>query len=194
VAPKLPAVLQYDAKASYPRVVVGVVDVTQQELLHDLSRQPLLVLGPRGSGRTTALRWLASQSKSVDTRAIRSTADLIGLKKEHLLVIDDADVHAPQIEDVALLEAVREIGCRMVFAINARNSNNLGFGWLRDLSRDASYLVLQPDDRNCQTSMSTFFDRLPYLRPGLEYPPGRGVFSAGRTSTIVQVPLAGDRV
>jgi len=193
-APKLPSVLQYDAQASYPRVVVGVGDVTHQELLHDLSRQPLLVLGPRGSGRTTALRWLASQSKSVHTRAIRSTADLIGLKKEHLLVIDDADVHAPQIEDVALLEAVREIGCRMVFAINARNSNNLGFGWLRDLARDAAYLVLQPDDRNCQTSMSTFFDRLPYLRPGLEYPPGRGVFSAGRTSTIVQVPLAGDRV
>jgi S-DNA-T family DNA segregation ATPase FtsK/SpoIIIE len=194
VAPKLPAVLQYDAKASYPRVVVGVVDVTHQELLHDLSRQPLLVLGPRGSGRTTALRWLASQSKSAHIRTIRSTADLIGLKKEHLLVIDDADVHAPQIEDVAVLEAVREIGCRMVFAINTRNSNNLGFGWLRDLARDAAYLVLQPDDRNCQNVMSMFFDRLPYLRPGLEYPPGRGVFSAGRTSTVVQVPLAGDRL
>jgi hypothetical protein len=117
---------------------------------------------------------------------------LAGLKKDHLLVIDDAEVHAPQIDDAAVLQAVRETGCRMAFAINARNSNNLGFGWLRDLARDAAYLVLQPDDRNCQTAMSTFFDRLPYLRPGLEYPPGRGVFSAGRTSTVVQVPLAGD--
>ena len=62
------------------------------------------------------------------------------------------------------------------------------------LARDAAYLVLQPDDRNCQNVMSMFFDRLPYLRPGLEYPPGRGVFSAGRTSTVVQVPLAGDRL
>lgn len=109
-----------------------------------------------------------------------------------MLIIDDADVLATQIEDVAVLAAIRDTECRLVFAINARNSNSLGFGWLRDLARDAAYLVLQPDDRNCQTAMSTFFDRLPYLRPGLEYPPGRGVFSAGRTSTIVQVPLAGD--
>jgi hypothetical protein len=192
VAPKLPAVLQFDGKMTYPQVVVGVGDVTQLALHHDLSRQPLLVLGPRGSGRTTALRWLASQAKSAHVRSIRSTSDLTELKNDHLLVIDDADVHAPQIDDAAVLQAVREIGCRMVFAINARNSNNLGFGWLRDLARDAAYLVLQPDDRNCQTAMSTFFDRLPYLRPGLGYPTGRGVFSAGRTSTVVQVPLAGD--
>jgi S-DNA-T family DNA segregation ATPase FtsK/SpoIIIE len=194
VAPKLPAMLQFDRKMSYPHVIVGVADVTKQELLHDLSRQPLLVLGPRGSGRTTALRWLASQAESAHVRVIRSTSELTGLKKDHLLVIDDADVYAPQIDDAAVLQAVRETGCRMAFAINARNSNNLGFGWLRDLARDAAYLVLQPDDRNCQTAMSTFFDRLPYLRPGLGYPTGRGVFSAGRTSTVVQVPLAGDPV
>jgi len=194
VAPKLPAVLQYDAKPSYPRVMVGVGDVTQQALLHDLSRQPLLVLGPRGSGRTTALQWLNSQTKSAHIKAIRSTSDLTGLKKDHLLIIDDADVHASRIEDAAILGAVRDTGCRLVFAINARNSNNLGFGWLKDLAYDAAYLVLQPDDRNCQSAMSTFFDRLPPLRPGLEYPPGRGVFSAGRTSTIVQVPRAGDGV
>ena len=194
IAPKLPELLQYEAAASYPHVVVGVGDVTQQALLHDLSRQPLLVLGPRGSGRTTALQWLASQAKASHVKLIRSTSDLTGLKKDHLLVIDDADVLATQIEDASVLAAIRDTGCRLVFAINARNTNNLGFGWLRDLARDAAYLVLQPDDRNCQTAMSTFFDRLPYLRPGLEYPPGRGVFSAGRTSRIVQVPLAGDRV
>jgi hypothetical protein len=191
VAPKLPAMLQFDRKMSYPHVIVGAADVTQLALHHDVSRQPLLVLGPRGSGRTTALRWLASQAKSAHVRVIRSTSELTGLKKDHLLVIDDADVYAPQIDDAAVLQAVRETCCRMAFAINARNSNNLG-GWLRDLARDAAYLVLQPDDRNCQTAMSTFFDRLPYLRPGLEYPPGRGVFSAGRKSTVVQVPLAGD--
>jgi S-DNA-T family DNA segregation ATPase FtsK/SpoIIIE len=193
VALKLPELLNCDVKSSFPRVVVGIGDVTHENHYLDLAKQPLLVLGPRGSGRTLALQWLASQAKPSQVKQVRSTTDVADLKKDDLVIIDDADVFASQIEDAAILSAIRDTGCRLVFSINARNANNLGFGWLRDLARDASYLVLQPDDRNCQIAMSSFFDRLPYLRPGLEYPPGRGVISAGRSSATVHVPRIVDK-
>ena len=193
VAPKLPELLDRDVMSSFPRVLVGIGDVTHEYHYHDLTKQPLLVLGPRGSGRTLALQWLASQAKPSQVKQVRSTTDVAELERDDLAIIDDADVCAMQFDDASILSAIRDTGCRLVFSINARNANNLGFGWLRDLTRDAAYLVLQPDDRNCQIAMSSFFDRLPYLRPGLEYPPGRGVFSTGRTSAIVHVPQIGDK-
>ena len=192
VAPALPEQVRRVVNSLYPNLAVGVCDVTQELCYHDVERRPLLVVGPRGSGRSHALKWLASQAKASNVKHVRSTADLSSVKKDHLIVIDDADALVTHIDDATITEAIRETGCRLIFSVNARNANNLGFGWLRDLARDAAYIVLQPDDRNSQVALSTFFDRLPYLRPGLEYPPGRGVFSSGRTSTVIHIPEIGE--
>jgi Ni2+-binding GTPase involved in maturation of urease and hydrogenase len=192
VATALPEHIVLEAGQEFPRVVVGVCDVTHELCRHDVSRRPLLVIGPRGSGRSHALRWWMSQANPKHVKHVQSTADLAKVSRGDVIVIDDADVAVNQIEDSAIFAAIREKECHLMFSINARNSNGLGFGWLRDFARDAACLVLQPDDRHSQTALSTFFDRLPYLRPGLEYPAGRGTFSAGRTSVVVQVPQLGE--
>jgi S-DNA-T family DNA segregation ATPase FtsK/SpoIIIE len=172
-------------------VQVGIQDVTSSMESIDITRNPLAIIGPRESGKTNAIRWFASQFALLQHKVVRSNEDLEDVEPRTLLLIDEADRLADDLDDSRFRELRFEHHCPLVVAVNARNTNMVS-GWLREALRDATYLVLQPDDRHSNRVIQDLFDRTPYIRPGLTFPPGRGLLSVRRGAVVVQVPWMGD--
>jgi signal recognition particle receptor subunit beta len=154
----------------------------------DLAKAPLVVVGPRESGKSNTLQWVASQFVETKLRWIKESADLDEMSEGAVLLIDDSE----RFDDYALDDQLRllrfERNCPVVLALNPRNTIS---SLARDVVRDATFLVLQPDDRHSSNFIQNYFDRSPYLRPGLQFPAGRGVLSIGRGASVIQVPLVG---
>lgn len=172
-------------------VQVGIQDVTLNMESTDVTRNPLAIVGPRESGKTNAIRWFTSQFASLPHKIVKVAADLDDIEPRTHLLIDDADRIADELDDYRVRELRFEHHCPLVVAISARNTN-MASGWLREVLRDATYLVLQPDDRHSNSMIQSYFDRTPYIRPGLAFPPGRGLLSVRRGAVVVQVPWMGD--
>jgi hypothetical protein len=172
-------------------VQVGIQDITLNVESTDVARNPLAVIGPRESGKTNAIRWFAWQFASRPHKLVRSAADLDDIEPGSLLLIDDADRLADDLDDYRVRELRFELQCLLIVAVSARNANMVS-GWLREVLRDSTYLVLQPDDRHSNNVIQSYFDRAPYVRPGLTFPPGRGLLSLRRGAVVVQLPWMDD--
>jgi len=94
--------------------------------------------------------------------------------------IDDFDVERP-LEQLAKRECVR-----LIVACEPSTMSKAYSGWLSTLRRNRSAVFLQPDTR---ADVETVLDVRPALRPGQDFPPGRGIFVANRSWSLVQVGL-----
>lgn len=184
----LPSVFGMNCQASGLKVTVGIRDVSMESQEVDLAKAPLVIVGPRESGKSSTLQWVASQFVETKLRWIKESADLAEVSEGAVLLIDDSE----RFDDYALDDQLRllrfERNCPVVLALNPRNTIS---SLARDVVRDATFLVLQPDDRHSSNFIQSYFDRSPYLRPGLQFPAGRGVLSIGRGASVIHVPLVG---
>jgi S-DNA-T family DNA segregation ATPase FtsK/SpoIIIE len=125
-------------------------------------------------GRVADALWESvADDEGVDARAV--------LFVDGAEEIDDYDVERP-LEQLAKRECVR-----LVVASEPATLSKAYSGWLSTLRRNRSALYLQPETR---TDVETVLEVRPSLRPGQAFPPGRGIFTANRAWTMVQVGLA----
>ena len=176
-------------------VAIGVEEGDGGELepaFVDLGGGHLVVVGPPGSGRTTALeavraglRTLGGNVVDVDPRRV----DTEGLESARhagaatIVVIDDADdladADARTIESLAGLDHVR-----IVASFDTASAARAFNGLVPILKRGRRLLLLCPEgagevDQHAGVRMR--------LRPGASFPPGRGVLVVDRRPTVVQV-------
>jgi len=187
----LPEKVRIEHQSDGRAVLVGIQDITLDSVSTEISRNPLAVVGPRESGRTNAIRWFVSQLDSHKHKLVKSKSDLESIDPGTILLIDDADGLADDLDDYRIRELRFENHCPLIVSVSARNTNMVS-GWLREALRDATYVVLQPDDRHSNNMIQSFFDRSPYIRPGLTFPAGRGLLSVRRGAVVVQIPWMGD--
>jgi hypothetical protein len=126
-----------------------------------------------GHARVADALWeLLADDEGVDARAV--------LFVDGAEEIDDYDVERP-LEQLAKRESVR-----LVVACEPTTLSKAYSGWLSTLRRNRSAVFLQPQTR---TDVESVFEVRPALRPGQEFPPGRGIFVANRGWSLVQVGL-----
>ncbi len=196
-------------------VPVGITDLTLAPAILDLTATDGLILGEPRSGRSTALAVVAhhlaagglpvwaigpatsplAELEKVEGAAFGRATDLLEIladvarradgppdEPDPWLIVDDLDL----IDETSLdgpMGAVRAAGVRVVAAtttLRGYTTNPL----VADLRRARAVLYLQPPDpRTAQEVLGV----APPLRPGLGFPPGRGVLSVHRRPLIVQV-------
>lgn len=145
-APALPALLSH---GELPTGAVGLVERREQQRLEVISYSPavdggVLVVGGRGSGKTTALGAVAAASGCAVVAADRDTAELWSLLRAIeqdalsqgplLLLVDDLDLHLADDPErrAALLQALAAAGRRLsqdggaVLASASRGQSALG--------------------------------------------------------------------
>jgi DNA segregation ATPase FtsK/SpoIIIE, S-DNA-T family len=161
---------------------IGLTDALTPARLPD---GHLLVCGPAGSGRSTALATVAAALRGVDPGLVvrRHPAD-----PPHdgtgpsLVVVDDADRLG---DDPVLLDAVRARDRSVRLAVAVRSERLRGGacpGWLAELRRTATVLALRPDPDLDGPALGV---RLP--RRGRAPAAGRGELVVAGTATLVQV-------
>lgn len=176
-------------------VALGVeegVDGEIEPALVDLAGGHLVVVGPPGSGRSTALdavrAGLASVGHPVVDVAPRhvdhDALDAVRHADEPtVVVIDDADelsdADARTVEGLAGLDHVR-----VVASFDTASAARAFSGLIPVLARGRRLLLLRPDgpaevDQHAGVRMQ--------LRPGATFPPGRGVLVVDRRPRIVHV-------
>lgn len=128
-----------------------------------------------------------------DSASRRSIALLIAESPEPgivhpTLVIDDAD----RLDDIefssAIEQALRGGWLRVVVAIDERVMHGYQSGWLGDLRRARSVVMLQPQSAGEVTAAT---GRRPLIRPGTTWPVGRGVLVSDRSATVFQAARPG---
>lgn len=191
---------------------VGVTDVFHSRATVDLSRRHLLVAGPGESGRSSLLRavadglsgataqtWVVCAAESpcsdirASNRAVRQDEHAPLLRaaleatagpgqKPHLVIIDRAEGLA--VDAVGLVTALLESGrIRFLIAIDLANLDPYKLPWLGPIRQACRWAVLGPDEARDLSAVSS---ARVTLRPGLEFPPGRGLLVAGRQWDVVQ--------
>lgn len=193
--------------------VLGVADLSLRQVTCDLRLHHLAVIGPAESGRSTALhtaaRALRANSADVwvltdrhgplardawdhaalglgEQRAV--VEELVGVCKQErfpppVLVVDAVEQIG---DDVGMLlePLVREGRVRVLAGADADTLGGYVAGWAKIVQRAHRKLLLQPDDLGELGALTSARIR---LRPGQEFPPGRGVFVDGRNSTLMHV-------
>lgn len=195
----LPAEIARPADADHgTSVAIGVAEGDGGELepaFVDLAGGHLVVVGPPGSGRSTALRAvragldaLGSHVVEVDPRridpAMVETLDAVRHAGDPtVVVVDDADDlpdgDARTIESLAGLDHVR-----IVAAFDTASAARAFNGIVPTLKRGRRLLLLCPEgagevDQHAGVRMR--------LRPGATFPPGRGVLVVDRQPRVVHV-------
>lgn len=173
-------------------VAVGVVEGGDGELepaMVDLAGGHLLVVGPPGSGRTTALDAVREGLHAVGVPVVTSPDSLVDppVTTPHVLLVDDADAldaaTARQVEELAARDVVR-----VVAAFDTASAARSFDGLVPALRRGRRVLVLQPADAS---EVDQLAGVRPRLRPGCSFPPGRGVLVVDRHPSVVQVASSG---
>ena len=148
---------------------------------------PLLVVGPRGSGRTTALDVLAAGAANAGLRVVRPrcAADLDA--EGALLVVDDVD--ELEARDPALAEALAgRLGARdplhLVAATTTAHAVGAFRGPVPTLCRAARLLVLDVTEPGAADLLGP---EGPWLAEARRQPPGRGALRLGRDVVPLQV-------
>jgi hypothetical protein len=195
------------------RGVVGVADISGEEVPFDLTNLDVLVTGPPLSGKSWALRSLAEQLETAGrtlyaigpedsglrcfdwTAAAWGAGEVEGLVaamkaelqfpgKEAVLVVDDLDLMDGPAFDSAVAGLAANRGIRML-------GSSTSFGYsnnevVKRIRAARQVLYLQPgSSREVAETIGVL--RLPLLRLGLSMPPGRGMFVRNRVPTVVQV-------
>jgi DNA segregation ATPase FtsK/SpoIIIE, S-DNA-T family len=199
-------------------VGLGQQDLSNESAVVDLATSHLTISGPAGSGRTAAVltvaeglvasgvqrvALLSATSHSLPgVVSLRTSDDLAplvsdleialgrtdGRGPDMVLIIDDAD----RIQDAALMaileRIVRDDRVRLVVAVDSRVvSGGYQSGWMGELRRFRRQLLLQPASAADVTAVT---GGRATLRPGLTFPPGRGVLVSERTMTVVQLGVS----
>ncbi|MCO8128426.1 FtsK/SpoIIIE domain-containing protein [Acidimicrobiia bacterium EGI L10123] len=175
-------------------VALGVTDDSEPVTV-DLGPGALLIVGPPGSGRTTAaaavvagLRAAGHDPVVIDGRDEDAPARLQSLldaePPESPVVIDDADELAEGPGGRALEQLATTRGYRLVATADAAAVARAFSGWVPALKRGRRMLLLQP-------AGAADIDQLAgvrvKLRPGARFPPGRGVLVVDRHARTLQV-------
>ncbi len=206
---------------SGPRATIGVADVSGSRVVVDLEWSNLVIAGPPRSGRSTALSAVAlglpphlemlvigpsnSPLTGLDVQwsafgraaDVAPALDRLAERLRHVasgerlvLLIDDADhFDDPEFgsffERLAVHEALRVAGAVEMRAMAGYTSNSM----VALLRRSRRQLVLQPDDQG-EFLQATGVKVA--ARPGLRFPPGRGVLLVDRVPAVVHVAIASD--
>jgi DNA segregation ATPase FtsK/SpoIIIE, S-DNA-T family len=93
------------------------------------------------------------------------------------------DVDAPDVQ-MLLDQLGAHGGLRLVAAVEPSTLGRSYTGWLSNLRRNRSVLMLQPEDRLAVEAVTGV---KPDLRPDQDLPPGRGIFVANRRWQLVHV-------
>jgi S-DNA-T family DNA segregation ATPase FtsK/SpoIIIE len=196
-------------------VPIGCADITGATIMVDLARSHFLVVGPGGSGRSTALArcihglvdtqvWqvslptsplaeLATSQRAVGVPgAVQLVDDLAaaaatGAGQRHVLVVDDFD----EFDDPSFVAAVERLlkfeSVRVIASIDSRGlTGYTPNSALNEMRRVRRVLALQPADAN---EILQAFGVRPPFRPGMQMPAGRGVYLEGRLARVVQVGI-----
>jgi DNA segregation ATPase FtsK/SpoIIIE, S-DNA-T family len=198
---------------------LGVADLTGDTVTCDVRLQHLSVIGPGESGRSTALRrgatdlaarghdvWVITEPASPlaaldlpEGRLVTSRDAHAGLLEQLAQSADSADMpqvlivdRAEQVNDAAAMTLERLANHERVRILagfeGATMSSFSQPPWMAPFKRTRRMLLLQPDDLG---DLGTFTSLRIRLRPGQAFPPGRGVFIAGRAWHLVQVAQDG---
>ena len=198
--------------------LVGIADITGDDVPFDLTSLDLLVTGPPQSGKSWALRALAEQVEAAGHSVYALGAEDSGLRRfdwkasafgadevPGLLGTLKAELEFPDreaivvVDDLDLLEGPAFDGAVMGFGPN-RSLRFLGsttsFGYsnnevVKRIRGARQVLYLQPGSSR-EVAEVIGVMRLPLLRLGLTMPPGRGMFVRNRVPTVTQVTLPAD--
>lgn len=200
------------------RGVVGIADISGDEVPFDLSSLDVLVTGPPLSGKSWALRAMAEQLEEAGRTVYAIGAEDSGLRtfpwkasawgipeiegllgalraelefpgRDAILVVDDLDL----LEGMPFDSATTGLGAnRSIRMLGATTS----FGYsnnevVKRIRAARQVLHLQPGSAR-EVAETIGVMRLPLLRLGLSFPPGRGMFVRNRVPTVVQVHLPRD--
>ena len=198
-------------------VPLGVADLTLDPIGLDLRRAHALVVGPPLSGRSSTLAHVASRlsgagpalvglggltspladagwwyaagfGRAAQAEALAAAADLVsgyeGDEVRVVLVLDGAE-DVESVENNPRLDALlRSDAVRVVAVVEPATLTRAFSGWLGDLRRNRSVLVLQP---GAEADVEAVAGVKASLRPGQDFPPGRGVLVARGRPHLVQV-------
>ncbi|WP_229023237.1 FtsK/SpoIIIE domain-containing protein [Actinomarinicola tropica] len=195
--------------------VVGIADISGDEVPFDLTNLDVLVTGPPQSGKSWALRSMAEQVEAAGATVYAIGAEDSGLRRfpwaacawgaadaQTLLGTMKAELEFPGreavvvIDDLDLLEGPAFDGAVMGLGPN-RSIRFLGsstsFGYsnnevVKRVRAARQVLYLQPSSSR-EVAETIGVMRLPLLRLGLQMPPGRGMFVRNRVPTVVQTYL-----
>jgi len=192
-------------------VIIGIEDISLAPVELRLQHDNVAFVGPRRSGRSSALTlvgmqlvasgwevWIAGArsdrpiaidgaacaafgSEEISSMLESLAASLDGASAAHRALLFD-DVD--RIEDPSIdrvLNTILEGGVRCVGSVSSLN----GFrGILRELRASRTKLFLQPDNHDVRQAISM---KSP-IRPGIEMVPGRGVLIDNQSLFVLQVP------
>ncbi|HAS10387.1 MAG TPA: hypothetical protein DCS55_07705 [Acidimicrobiaceae bacterium] len=174
-------------------VALGVTDDAEPVTV-DLGPGALLIVGPPGSGRTTAAAAVVAGLRAAghDPVVIAGRDEDAPARLQSLLdaespgspvVIDDADELAEGPGGRALEQLATTRGYRLVATADAAAVARAFSGWVPALKRGRRMLLLQP-------AGAADIDQLAgvrvKLRPGARFPPGRGVLVVDRHARTIQ--------
>jgi S-DNA-T family DNA segregation ATPase FtsK/SpoIIIE len=151
---------------------------------------PLLVgLGALTSPLADAVAWdAAGFGRSAQADALHKASELVsGYEGDDVRVVLflDAAEDVESIEHNPKLDALlRSDAVRVVAVMEAATLSRAFSGWLGDLKRNRSVLVLQPGGEGDVEAVAGV---KPGLRPGQDLPPGRGVLVTRGRASLVQV-------
>lgn len=181
-------------------VALGIGDGRQAATV-DLAPGHLLVVGPPGSGRTTALAAVVAGLRAagheplvVDGRGDGATEVLqavldegVGADRPRVVVVDDADEIGEGSGGRVLEQLAGTRGFRLVAAADPAAVARAFSGWVPALKRGRRMLVLQPGGAADVDQLAGVRMK---LRPGARFPVGRGVLVVDRHASIVQIGKA----
>ena len=164
----------------------------------DLGPGHLLVVGPPGSGRTTALATVVAGLRAagheptvVDGRddhaveALQAALDVQGDRDSpRVVVVDDADEVGDGPGGRVLEQLAGARGVRLVAAADTGAVARAFSGWVPAAKRGRRMLLLQPGGAADIDQLAGVRTR---LRPGARFPPGRGVLVVERHASVLQV-------
>ena len=182
-------------------VAVGVTD-GDAAVTVDLAPGHLLVAGPPGSGRSTALdavvaglRRAGHEPIVVAGREEGAPAVLQGVLDEgppvegvRVVAVDDADELGEGPAGRVLEQLASTRGVRLVATADSASIARAFSGWVPAVKRGRRMLLLQPGGAGDVDQLAGVRVK---LRPGARFPAGRGVLVVDRRAVVVQVGRPG---
>jgi len=196
---------------------LGVADLTLEPVRCDVSTQDFVVIGPAGSGRSTTLataaQGLAGAGRDVwvltepaSPLAEVSASQVVVRRRDYAPMLDalakatetdggdsvvgapvlviDVPGHASNTVGVQLEELLQDGRVRILAALGDDIVSGFVTGWMGSMKRARRMLLLQPDALGDIGLVAPAGVR---LRPGQQFPPGRGVFISDRDWWLMQV-------
>lgn len=212
---QLPALVRLGELAadhlSNRQFILGVEDLTLRTVRGDIGNSGLLIVGHPESGRSTAISLIGHQLAMSGERlhiisdlesplANLTAVALATSKLDHSLVVNAVEADAAQrnvpillidcaggLDDSAgyqLESLMAENRVRVVATAGYGSVLGYAGGWLGEVKRSRRRLILQPDDDSTVLDLAGVRFR---WRPGMRFPPGRGVFVDGRRAVLIHV-------